>query len=189
MNQDLLQKYPSVADLERLAYRRIPFFAWEYLSSGTGAEDALKRNTEALASVTLSPRFMRGQLEPDLSTQLFGIDYAAPFGVAPVGLTGLMWPRAEIILAEAAGRNRIPFSLSTVATEAPETIGPLANGMGWFQLYPPREADMRRDLLKRAADAGFKMDKGYGDLKGKAFRIGHMGDHDHARLDAFLAAL
>ena len=44
-------------------------------------------------------------------------------------------------------------------------------------------------LAKRAADAGFKMDKGYGDLKGKAFRIGHMGDHDHARLDAFLAAL
>ncbi|MCA8950815.1 MAG: alanine--glyoxylate aminotransferase family protein [Planctomycetes bacterium] len=44
-------------------------------------------------------------------------------------------------------------------------------------------------LAKRAADAGFKLDKGYGDLKGKAFRIGHMGDHDRARLDALLTAL
>jgi aspartate aminotransferase-like enzyme len=44
-------------------------------------------------------------------------------------------------------------------------------------------------LAARAADAGFKMDKGYGDLKGKAFRIGHMGDHDAARLEAFLSAL
>lgn len=44
-------------------------------------------------------------------------------------------------------------------------------------------------LARSAAGAGFKLDKGYGDLKGKAFRIGHMGDHDLARLDALLAAL
>ncbi|MFN3240217.1 MAG: pyridoxal-phosphate-dependent aminotransferase family protein [Planctomycetota bacterium] len=44
-------------------------------------------------------------------------------------------------------------------------------------------------MAERAAAAGFKMDKGYGDLKGKAFRVGHMGDHDQARLEAFLAAL
>ena len=44
-------------------------------------------------------------------------------------------------------------------------------------------------LAAKAADAGFKMDKGYGDLKGKAFRVGHMGDHDMARLQSFLAAL
>ncbi|MCK5943189.1 MAG: alanine--glyoxylate aminotransferase family protein [Planctomycetes bacterium] len=44
-------------------------------------------------------------------------------------------------------------------------------------------------MAKRALAAGFKMDKGYGDLKGKAFRVGHMGDHDRARLEAFLAAI
>ena len=44
-------------------------------------------------------------------------------------------------------------------------------------------------MAQRAAAAGFKMDKGYGDLKGKAFRIGHMGDHDEAALASFLAAL
>lgn len=44
-------------------------------------------------------------------------------------------------------------------------------------------------LAKQAAASGFKMDKGYGDLKGKAFRIGHMGDHTMARLEALLSAL
>ena len=44
-------------------------------------------------------------------------------------------------------------------------------------------------LAEKAAGAGFKMDKGYGDLKGKAFRIGHMGDHDMERLESFLASL
>ena len=51
-----------------------------------------------------------------------------------------------------------------------------------------RGADVEA-MASRAAAAGFKMDKGYGDLKGKAFRIGHMGDHDEAALGAFLAAL
>ncbi|MFK7743038.1 MAG: alanine--glyoxylate aminotransferase family protein [Planctomycetota bacterium] len=44
-------------------------------------------------------------------------------------------------------------------------------------------------MAKRAAAAGFKMDKGYGDLKGKAFRIGHMGDHSKARLQQLLASI
>ena len=44
-------------------------------------------------------------------------------------------------------------------------------------------------MAKRALAAGFKIDKGYGDMKGKTFRIGHMGDHTPARLQRLLAAL
>ncbi|MCR9248421.1 MAG: alanine--glyoxylate aminotransferase family protein [bacterium] len=51
-----------------------------------------------------------------------------------------------------------------------------------------RGADVNA-LAERAADSGFKLDKGYGDLKGKAFRIGHMGDHDEGRLERLLSAL
>ncbi|MGI9334538.1 MAG: alpha-hydroxy acid oxidase [Gammaproteobacteria bacterium] len=155
MNERLMRRYPSVADLARRARWRIPHFSWEYLDSGTGADDCLRRNREAFASVTLTPNFMRGPVEPDVQTSLFGMSYAVPFGVAPVGLTGLMWPGAERILARTAARFRMPYALSTVATQAPETIGRLTDGMGWFQLYPPRRVELRRDLLKRARDAGF----------------------------------
>ncbi|MGH1360757.1 MAG: alpha-hydroxy acid oxidase [Burkholderiaceae bacterium] len=155
MNQDLMNRYPSIADLAARAKRRIPFFAWEYLDSGTGMEQSLRRNAEALSRISLLPQFMKGQLTPDISTELFGVRYDVPFGVAPVGLTGLMWPKAEKILARTAARYRMPYGLSTVATETPETIGPIADGMGWFQLYPPNDPGMRRDILNRARDAGF----------------------------------
>ena len=155
MSNNLMNRYPSVADLRRRARRRIPHFAWEYLDSGTGADECVQRNREALAAVTLIPQFMKGVFEPDISTTLFGVRYGTPFGVSPVGLTGLIWPQAEQILARAAAKYRFPYTLSTAATEAPETIGPLVDGMGWFQLYPPRRADIRRDLLARARDTGF----------------------------------
>jgi len=155
MTQQLHSRYPAISDLAEKAKKRIPHFAWEYLDSGTGIEDGIKRNREAFSNVTFTPKFMQGRFEPDTSTTLFGTQYALPFGVAPVGLTGLMWPEAEKILARAAGQYRIPYSLSTVATEAPEAIGPLADGMGWFQLYPPHQESLRQDLLKRAKDSGF----------------------------------
>lgn len=44
-------------------------------------------------------------------------------------------------------------------------------------------------LVARAAAAGFAIDPGYGPLRGKAFRIGHMGDHDVAGVRELLVAL
>ncbi|MEM7273130.1 MAG: alpha-hydroxy acid oxidase [Actinomycetota bacterium] len=152
---DLMDTMPAIADLERRAARRIPFFAWEYLASGTGDDRAVQNNLDRLAQVELVPQLLKGPLEPSVETELFGVRYAAPIGIAPVGLTGLIWPGADGALARAAAANRIPYTLSTVATEAIEVAGPNAAGMGWFQLYPPREPELRADLISRAADAGF----------------------------------
>ena len=155
MNPDLMNEIPSIADLAIKAKSRIPHFAWEYLDSGTGTDSGAQRNIEALRNVHLVPQLMQGAITPDISTTLFGVDYSAPFGVAPVGLTGLMWPKAEEYLARTAAKYRFPYGLSTVATETPETIGPLTNGMGWFQLYPPKDPEIRRDILRRVKEAGF----------------------------------
>jgi len=44
-------------------------------------------------------------------------------------------------------------------------------------------------LAQRALEAGFRIDQGYGKLKGATFRIGHMGDHSSERLETCLRAL
>ncbi|MGB1121261.1 MAG: alpha-hydroxy acid oxidase, partial [Saprospiraceae bacterium] len=105
--------------------------------------------------ITFTPQFCKGILKPNIETTLFGQQYAAPFGISPVGLTGLMWPKIEMHLAASANHYQIPYTLSTVATETPETVGQHVGNMGWFQLYPPREEELMKAILKRAADAGF----------------------------------
>ncbi|MEM7287912.1 MAG: alpha-hydroxy acid oxidase [Actinomycetota bacterium] len=152
---ELMDRYPAIADLERRAMRRLPSFAREYLVSGTGDEATVRRNRSAFEAVTFRPQFLKGELEPDTGTTLFGRRYAAPIGAAPVGLTGLIWPGTDETLARLAAERRIPHTLSTVATTKPETVGPLTRGHGWFQLYPPREASIRDDLIERAAASGF----------------------------------
>jgi len=155
VTSDLSDRYPAIRDLEARAQRRIPAFAWTYLESGTGDDIARDHNIDALRRVRFRPQFLKGKLEPQITTSLFDVEYSAPIGVAPVGLTSLIWPGADEALARTAAAERIPYVLSTVATATPETTGPLADGMGWFQLYPPRDDDLRADLVRRAADSGF----------------------------------
>ena len=149
-------KYPLIDDLEKKAKKRMPYVAWAYLSAGTGRERLLDNNLRAFDKITMTPQFLKGQLVPNLETEFLGKKYSAPFGIAPVGLTGLMWPRAEVILAKTAKKYNIPFSLSTVATETPETCGPLMGEHGWFQLYSPREKHLRKSFIQRAWDSGFR---------------------------------
>ena len=155
MAKNLMDTMPGIDDLERRAGRRIPHFAWEYLASGTGDDRAVQNNLDGMAKIQLIPQLLKGPLEPEIETELFGITYAAPIGIAPVGLTGLIWPGADAALARTAAAKRIPYTMSTVATEKPEVAGPNAEGMGWFQLYPPRDPSLRADLLERVKAAGF----------------------------------
>ena len=152
--QDL--HYPRVSYLRARAARRIPRFAWVYLDGGTGDESALARTRDAFDAVEMFPRYMKGPFRPELGDTFLGIDYAAPFGIAPLGMQGLIWPGAERTLARAAADHRVAYSLSTSACQDTETIGPIAGDFGWFQLYVPRDPVVGDDLLWRAQECGFR---------------------------------
>jgi len=151
----LHNRYPAICDLKSRARRRIPHFVWEYLDSATGNEATQARNRTALDKVLFHPSILHGEFTPDLSTTFLSKAYPLPFGIAPVGMSGLIWPEAETFLAQTAAKEGIPYGLSTVATQTPEDLAPHIGDQGWFQIYPPRDADIRADMLKRAKDAGF----------------------------------
>lgn len=146
--------YPSIEDLRARARRRIPRFAFEYLDGGCNEDVNLYKNTAELREVELLPYYLKQYGGADLKTEVFGQVYDAPFGVAPVGLQGLMWPNASEILAKAAFRHNIPFILSTVSTASIERIGELTEGKFWFQLYHPADNAQRDDMIDRAEAAG-----------------------------------
>jgi L-lactate dehydrogenase (cytochrome) len=152
---DLHATYPALTDLRRRAKKRIPKFVWEYLDSGTGIEATKARNRTALDRIGMMPSILDGEFTPDLSTTLFGHDMPLPFGIAPLGMSGLIWPGAEALLARAGATHGIPYSISTVATQSPEDVAPDLGKHAWFQMYPPRDPEIRTDMLERAKKAGF----------------------------------
>ena len=147
-------RYPSVEDLRKLAKKRIPKFAFEYLDGGCNEDVNIKKNTERIRKIELKPDYLIDYKTANLKTELFGKNYDAPFGISPIGLQGLMWPKSPEILAKAAFDNNIPFILSTVTTSSIETISEITEGNAWFQLYHPAEEKVTVDILKRAENAG-----------------------------------
>ena len=156
-NQDKIafdRRYPSVEDLREKARKRIPRFAYDYLDGGCNDEVNLNRNTCEIREVQLQPDYLSKYKGTDLSTTLFGHTYSAPFGVAPIGLQGLIWPGASRILAKAAFEHKLPFILSTVATSPIEEICEITEGKAWFQFYHPVSNEIRDNLIDRAEAAG-----------------------------------
>lgn len=146
--------YPSIDDLRNKAKFKIPGFAFEYLDGGCNEDVNLFRNTDDLRALELLPFYIRDFKETSLKTDLFGHTYDAPFGIAPIGLQGLIWPNAPEILAKAAFKHNVPFILSTVSTSSIERIMEITQGNAWYQLYHPAESVIKDDIIDRAKAAG-----------------------------------
>jgi len=147
--------YPDISYLRAKAKKRIPRFAFEYLDGGCNSEVNLRRNTSEIREVQLKPFYLNKHENSSMKTELFGHVYDAPFGISPIGLQGLMWPRASEILAKAAFDHNVPYVLSTVGTASLETISEITEGKAWFQLYHPTEDRLRDDLIKRLKAAQY----------------------------------
>lgn len=146
--------HPSIDDLIKKAKKKIPRFAFEYLDGGCNEDVNLMKNTREIRDIELIPQYLTKHTKSDMSTELFGHTYDAPFGIAPVGLQGLMWPKAPEILAKSALEHNVPFILSTVTTMSIEKASELTEGRAWFQLYHPAKDEVRDDILMRADAAG-----------------------------------
>ena len=157
MKLTINSKYPSVTDLRKRAQVKIPKFAFEYLDGGCNEDVNLDKNRSDLRKIELMPHYLSKFVKSEMKTTLFGHTYDAPFGIAPIGLQGLIWPNAPEILAKAAVNHNIPFILSTVSTSSIERIAEITQGKAWFQLYHPAEEAVKRDLLERAAAVGTKV--------------------------------
>lgn len=152
-----LNLYPSVKHLHAAAKKKLPKFSLDYVEGGTGLEVGLRRNREALDATTINPKYINDWPSLNTEVNLFGRNFSYPFGIAPMGLASLQWPKAELIFADAAKNANIPVGLSTSCTVAIEEFGAAAGGHGWFQLYPPQDEEINDDLLERAERSGLEV--------------------------------
>ncbi len=154
--RSIRRNFPTVEDLRLRAQRRIPGFAFEYADCGVGLDLNVKANRAALDAVQLVPRVGEDRDGTSIEVELFGRRYAAPLGIAPMGLPSMIWPGAEFVLGKAAQRARIPYTVGCVGGCAVERLGEVAPDVLWFQLYRIARDDHKVgiDLVKRAEKAG-----------------------------------
>ena len=155
----LYKLYPTSAYLRRKAPRNVPFFSFEYGDTGAGADVGIAHNWAALDAIKIVPRYGGITSVPPVDVELFGTRYAAPIGIAPMGGPSLVWPGADLLLAKAAQRARVPYTLGVAGGATIEEVGKVAPDVFWLQLYRfyQNEHAIGFDLIRRATDAGVKV--------------------------------
>src|SRR4051812_16327842 len=146
----------NIEDLHRIAKRRLPKVAFDFIEGGLEDERGLDRNTEAFHKHYLLPRYLVDVSKRDQSATIFGRTYASPFGISPTGGAGLFRRGADLMLAEAAANANIPYIMSGSSNDSMEAAARVAPNNAWYQLYAARDASVSEDLIRRAADCGLK---------------------------------
>ena len=116
--QARLAKAADLWDLRKIAKRRTPAAAFDYVDGAAGREITADRAREVFDSVELLPRILHGTAHSDLSTTIAGGNSALPFGIAPTGFTRFMQSEGEIGGFPAAGKDGGPLNLSTTGTRS-----------------------------------------------------------------------
>jgi (S)-mandelate dehydrogenase len=146
----------NIAELRDIARRRVPGFVFEYVESGAEDEVTLRGNLEALARLRLIPQTLVDTSARHLRSTILGRPANAPLIIAPTGLNGMLHPDGDVTLARAAAQLGIPYTLSTVSTTRLEEVASRAGGRLWMQLYVVKDRAVGRDIMQRAAAAGYE---------------------------------
>jgi L-lactate dehydrogenase (cytochrome) len=151
-----LSRAASVADLRAIAARRLPRGVFDYIDGGAEDERALAGNVAAFRRTTLRPRVLRGASTVDPSTTLLGRRLPLPLVLAPTGFTRIADPQGELAVARAAARAGLPYTLSTLSTRSIEEVAAVSDGPRWFQVYVWRDRGLVKEMIQRAAAAGYE---------------------------------
>ncbi len=146
------RRFPTTAWLRRYAPTKVPLFAFEFGDTGAGNDVGIAHNWAALDAVQVIPRYGVIPTLPPVDVKLFGRSYAAPIGVAPIGGASLVWPGADLLMAKAAQRACVPYTLSVAGGATIEQAAEAAPDVFWVQLYRFWHDDHKIgfDLVRRA---------------------------------------
>ena len=151
-----LQRAANIADLRAIARRRTPRAVFDYTDGAADGELSLNRAKAAFARVEFHPTVLRDVSVVDTSREMLGRRAALPFAFAPTGFTRMMNAAGERAVVAVAADVDIPYTLSTMGTTTIENVAAAApDARKWFQLYLWRDRAPAKDLVQRAADAGY----------------------------------
>ena len=151
-----LARAASVADLRAIARRRLPRGVFDYVDGGAEDERTLAANEAAYAATGWRPRVLNEVAEVDVGSTVLGRPAAFPFVLAPVGFPRLLHPDGELAAARAAARAGLPYTLSTMSSRSIEEVRAVSDGRLWFQVYAWRDRGLVKEMVERAARAGYE---------------------------------
>jgi L-lactate dehydrogenase (cytochrome) len=148
-----MSKPLEIADLKKLAKKRVPKMFFDYADSGAWTESTYRANEDDFAKIKLRQRVLVDMSDRSLESKMIGQKVAMPVALSPTGLTGMQHADGEMLAAQAAEEFGVPFTLSTMSICSIEDVASVTKKPFWFQLYVMNDRDFVYNLIDRAKAA------------------------------------
>jgi 4-hydroxymandelate oxidase len=148
-------RFVTLDDFEPEARAALSPDVYDYFAGGAGEEWTMRENRRAFDRWILRPRVLRGAAEPDPSVTVLGVPLSFPVIVAPWAFQWLAHADGEPGTARAAAAEGTLMVVSSTAEAKLEEIAAASPGPKWWQLYVFTDRGRTRDMLQRAAAAGY----------------------------------
>jgi L-lactate dehydrogenase (cytochrome) len=145
----------NIADLRRVAMRRLPRAVFDYVDGGADAESTLRSNVSVFDEVLFRPRGAVASPRANLETTVLGQRFSLPFLLAPIGSTRLLFPKGEVEAARAAAAAGAGYILSTLAGTSLEEVKAGSTGTCWYQVYLVGGREVASAAIERARKVGY----------------------------------
>jgi L-lactate dehydrogenase (cytochrome) len=146
----------NVADLRRIARRRLPRGVFDYIDGAAEDERTMASNALAFERRTFVPQILVDVTDVDTSTTVLGKRLPFPLALAPTGFSRIAHSQGELSVARAAAKAGVPYSLSTMATRSIEEVAAVSSGSKWFQVYMWKDRGLIQSMVERAAASGYE---------------------------------
>lgn len=147
----------NIEDLKQKAEQSIPKGGFGYISGGSGDEITLRRNTDSFNEKDIYPRVLEDLDNPNLGTEIFGIELPFPIITAPMAAHGLAHVSAERGTAEGTAKAGSIMAISTYSNDTIDDIAAAGGGAPqWFQLYLSKDDDFNSYILDDAVKNNMK---------------------------------
>ena len=143
----------TIEDLRQLAEKRVPRMFYDYTDSGSWTESTYRANEGDFQPIKLRQRVAVNMENRSTATTMVGCAVKMPVAIAPVGMIGMQRADGEILVAKAAEKFGIPFTLSTMSICSIEDIAANTRAPFWFQLYMMRDREAMARMIDRARAA------------------------------------
>jgi L-lactate dehydrogenase (cytochrome) len=148
-----MSKPLEIADLKKLAKKRVPKMFFDYADSGAWTESTYRANEDDFAKIKLRQRVLVDMSDRSLESEMIGQKVTMPVALSPTGLTGMQHADGEMLAAQAAEEFGVPFTLSTMSICSIEDVASVTKKPFWFQLYVMNDRDFVYNLIDRAKAA------------------------------------
>ena len=150
-----LDRCHNIADLRRLAKRRVPGPMFEYIDGAAEDETTMRRNTAVFDEYDLVPRYLVDVADGRYPLTVLGTEVAWPVLIAPTGMSRLFHWQGELAVARAAHRAGTLYSLSTLSSHTIEDVAAASPGGKMFQIYVLRDPELNTALIERCRASGY----------------------------------